>query len=1299
MRDSGSGYPPGTDSDAPGTGSHDERSSAVPIDATRAQRREAVERALGPDDCMDIPGEADDDDLPDDEDAEPGLGFDPASEDSSELGVDCSPWAPLHVLLDATEPEEGPGERPFSPSEGVERAHALELRAESMRHHAGRGARRCGELDRTEVGLCDENRDVVAGRDRVDIDGLLEEHTGHGLVHIAGEVEVNVSGPLTMRAHLEDNIIMAGVMRDELAGGTLITAAMSDDMAAGLGLRCTAPLDVWVHGLVGMEERPGTCAADVLLVEMAGTLYEREYGPSAHAAAVARLQGTVATTMKTGFRPLMKVALGVRNLIPGGGGGGGGADASPPAAPPVTGAGASETAGATTLGAVEGGGALGRGVAGGDDTDEIASVVRTAESASEGVEVEELHHPASTADNLDDLARVDGDADGYQQVADIYDRPVPDPGAAEPDGDSVSVVVSQGESLDESSTVEGGGARQVADADDAPPLGPEPSGAEPSSDAASPASGAERREPPPLDLTEPGTEDYDFRNAYGSLHDRNQFYRQEMNLRGNFFMREYLADIDARAFELFTEVGGSADEVAIDNFGYRTTSVYDNLEVMAEEAELAGRLDEAADIRAAMDEIEGMVNASAIDAAGRADEFSGVAIGSQRGAIDPNIDVDKLRSWLLEQELKAEEDFGRLMAEGNAEAAQAAGWERAYYNQLIVSLDAGVNPLAYSNEEIAVLRLNKVEPYYAEVYAQFADEIAAAAAEGYEYVIPRPSAEDEMDLYIRLQELLVATLSDPEFFLSAEDVGLDAYSFAVRARIEAGAEFLGPDSLRPVVDFDIAQSLPAGDSAGSVGYVDAVRDRSFSRSALAASEETLERQALAFAEGNAGVAPEPSFRGRRAPLDNVQAPIIDDRTGGWVPDAHRSTPSRADAVGSPAADVRWESGVLESGEPEAGVRLDAATSGPFEAVPEPRDVEPERADEVRHGRASDEDASTGSATARTDGMQAKDANPTGTVPGPEDSAAGPDRGELIATGSPDPTVPAAAATPAPAVTGVAPNETGTGAPGSSVGAGAVTPCASLYADPASFEGRSLEGASRAGDRMELARAIDGAEMPIAELPRADTDGRPVADPYADVDDAVIRQRLEWAQENKRRFNDGSARSDSVWSDTFPSGESGRRAATGEANARWSECVAAQRSATVSFGDDPHQVLYRGAEPPNTVDRAHAAHFVPRPGGPVQETGFGRLSQAWDELPFSHRERIVNALQRAEALTAGQISALESGLEGYRAAGGALSSSQCRAMVEMIADLRDRYRHARWHLRNASDRRLLQLIEMLDWAAM
>ena len=97
-------------------------------------------------------------------------------------------------MLDSTEPEEAPGDRPFTPVEGVERAHALELRAESMLLYCERGAERTGELDRTEVGLSDDNRDVVAGRDEVEIDGMLDEHTGHGLVHVADEVEMNVGG-------------------------------------------------------------------------------------------------------------------------------------------------------------------------------------------------------------------------------------------------------------------------------------------------------------------------------------------------------------------------------------------------------------------------------------------------------------------------------------------------------------------------------------------------------------------------------------------------------------------------------------------------------------------------------------------------------------------------------------------------------------------------------------------------------------------------------------------------------------------------------------------------------------------------------------------------------------------------------------------------------------------------------------------------------------------------------------------------------------------------------------------------
>ena len=89
-------------------------------------------------------------------------------------------------------------------------------------------------------------------------------------------------------------------------------------------VECTAPLDVWVHGLVGMEERPGTCASDGILFELAGTLYEREYGPSVHSALVARLQGTVATTMETALvrarRKGVRERSGLRGVEPDGDG-------------------------------------------------------------------------------------------------------------------------------------------------------------------------------------------------------------------------------------------------------------------------------------------------------------------------------------------------------------------------------------------------------------------------------------------------------------------------------------------------------------------------------------------------------------------------------------------------------------------------------------------------------------------------------------------------------------------------------------------------------------------------------------------------------------------------------------------------------------------------------------------------------------------------------------------------------------------------------------------------------------------
>ena len=63
-------------------------------------------------------------------------------------------------------------------------------------------------------------------------------------------------------------------------------------------------------------------------MDLCGTLFEREYGAAIHAAGIARFSGTVYQTQRMGFRPMMKVALGVRNLVPGAG------EGAPDPAPP-----------------------------------------------------------------------------------------------------------------------------------------------------------------------------------------------------------------------------------------------------------------------------------------------------------------------------------------------------------------------------------------------------------------------------------------------------------------------------------------------------------------------------------------------------------------------------------------------------------------------------------------------------------------------------------------------------------------------------------------------------------------------------------------------------------------------------------------------------------------------------------------------------------------------------------------------------------------------------------------------------
>ena len=922
---------------------------------------------------------------------DPRLGT--SSEDYGNPDVDASPWAPLLGMLDSTEPEASPGDRPFAPQEGVEGAHALELRAESILQYAERGAERTGKLDCTEVGLSDDNRDVVAGRDDVEVAGMLREHTGHGVVHLADEVELDIGGSLRVHAHLEDNLIMAGVMKDEYEGGVFVTSAMSDDIVAGMGLRCTAPLDLLAHGLMAMEERPGTCMADGVLLDVAGTLYDREYGPSVFGTLVARNFGSTVATMKSGFFPLMKVALGVRHLTPGGGGGGGDANASPPAAPsatpaaapPTGGAGGGAAAGSATLNAVESGRGLGRGAAGGS-TDEIVSGIRTAERASNAVDAEDLRHPATTADNLDDLSRVDVEGEGYRQIGEIYGQSAPSGGWIETEDGHVYAIDDVSESLHAPRTADSPGAFRLADSNpgSAAPLSSEAAnpgvhhvdGASASvTDAPTPSPSRRSRakstpsantsipdsvfvtpHPNPLDSTKPGTEGYDFGKSYGSLRDRLQHYRDFPNWRGNLAMEEALSTLDKKAVELFEGVGGSVDNLSVDP-STRTMAIHNKLQDMAAAAGNGSSLE---NIRGAIDELDRLAYDTVATMATRADEFTGAAIGSQRAPIDPGIDTDKLRSWLQEQTLQARAKAAEAANITNSDAAARAQTlailEEQYYYQLTKSLDRGVSPLYVSNDLVGLTR--------ADVDALYRRSAPNAT-------VRRPMKADELNLLLKLQEQLVATLSDPDYIRRVDAIGASTPASNPPRRIQRALDFPETGSLRRAADRERPPPLPAPGSSNITGNVHDVRDRHFPRSALEASAGTLERRLLALSDQDAadlsrvasastdsrpkGTAM-PSPGTRPPPSDIARAPIVDERSGVWVadppavpeaspaPSSSTSASTQVDRAPSQASPVSWDSGLRKSDDsefsPAARDADETRASDRFRAAPE-------------HGKAGD----------------------------------------------------------------------------------------------------------------------------------------------------------------------------------------------------------------------------------------------------------------------------------------------------------------------------------------------------------
>ena len=280
----------------------------------------------------------------------------------------------------------------------------------------------------------------------------------------------------------------------------------------------------------------------------------------------------------------------------------------------------------------------------------------------------------------------------------------------------------------------------------------------------------------------------------------------------------------------------------------------------------------------------------------------------------------------------------------------------------------------------------------------------------------------------------------------------------------------------------------------------------------------------------------------------------------------------------------------------------------------------------------------------------------------------------------------------------------------------------LYAAPAPFQDRSLEGAPSRGRPKELARSLD-ADIPVEDLhpvePRSDEPGmRSIADtdPLVDVsddDDSLAERRAAYVK---------NIRLESIRErDSVHGGAGDRTEAQGRntGNDSWAALLSSNRASPVAFSDEPRRALSlieheiaprpdqggRPAEPdhgddlPDLLDRTHSAHYAPEPWNRMSdcEAGFGRVPTRWNEFPFSSRERILNALSKGESLSHAPIDALETATADYCTAYDRFPSSQYRSIAVMASGPGSEYRRGRWLMRASRRSRLLQLIEMLDHA--
>ena len=290
----------------------------------------------------------------------------------------------------------------------------IETRAEEINTVSLGDWVRDGELDYVVVG--GSVSDTVKGDEEANITGKLYEKNSDELTCSGTKRETTIHGKMDVNSSYEDNIMLGGTMTETWTGPSMVVAAMSDDLMAGIGVRATMGLDLWLSMLNAMEERPASVAADGMLLEVAATHFEREPGTSQYAVGILTWSGTTITTTRSGFRQLMRVAIGARNLLPGAASGG---SETPPPSPP---AGPSMGNALLLAGLVGVGASLSRGIFRIGMTanrladaarlsDTAADAARMAQAAADSISLGEdvtlLRHSADAATQLEELKAAD----------------------------------------------------------------------------------------------------------------------------------------------------------------------------------------------------------------------------------------------------------------------------------------------------------------------------------------------------------------------------------------------------------------------------------------------------------------------------------------------------------------------------------------------------------------------------------------------------------------------------------------------------------------------------------------------------------------------------------------------------------------------------------------------------------------------------------------------------------------------------------------------------------------------------